>query len=198
MLSRFREKFNKFFSLLVVPLEKLRIKPNHLTILSLLLSFFLFYFLINANFFYALIFILIISLLDAFDGALARRTNQQNDFGAYLDTIVDRYVEFLILFSLFFVNLPEVFLPVYIWIALSIFGSLITTYSKAAYSEKTGNNLEGGFFERGERMLFLILMIFAGDYSYIYITYFLILFSVLTNLSALDRIRISLKLCTRE
>ena len=198
MLSRFKGKFNKIFSLLVMPLDFLRVKPNHITFLSLLLAFVFFYFVVDENFFSAFVLILIISLLDAMDGALARRAKKQTIYGAYLDTIVDRYVEFIIFFSFLFINLPEIFLPAYFWIIFAIFGSLITTYAKAACYEKINYMLEGGLFERGERMLFLIFIVFVGGYSYVYLTYLLIIFSVLTNLSALDRIRTSLKLCTRK
>ena len=198
MLSQFKAKFNKFFSLLILPFEKLKIKPNHLTILSLLLSLLFFYLIINTNFFQAFILILLISLLDVLDGALARKTKTESRFGAYLDTIVDRYVEFIILFSFLFVTLPKIVFPSQVWISLAIFGSLITTYSKAAYAEKTRKTLKGGFFERGERMLLLILIVFVSTFNLKYLVYLLILFSLLTNLSALHRIILSLKLCTKK
>jgi phosphatidylglycerophosphate synthase len=140
----------------------------------------------------------VISLLDALDGTLARVLKKASTFGAYLDTIVDRYVEFIILFAFLFLKLPKIIFPSYIWISLAIFGSLITTYSKAAYSEKAGKEFKGGFFERGERMLLLILVIFSGIFGSLYVIYLLILYSLLTNLSAIHRILLSLKLCMKN
>lgn len=198
MLSRFKSKFSRIFSTLAEPFNRIGLKPNHLTVLSLVLSVIFFYSIVNEFFIYAFILILLISLLDALDGALARKTKKESVSGSYLDTIVDRYVEFIILFPLLLITLPKVIFPSYIWITLAIFGSLITTYSKAAYSEKTGKKFEGGFFERGERMLLLILIVFAGIFSFFYLIHLLILFSVLTNTSALHRIILSLKLCTRK
>jgi phosphatidylglycerophosphate synthase len=198
MLSQFKSKFNKILLPLVSLISKAGIMPNHLTVLSLLLSLILFYTIISKKFLFSFPLILTISLLDALDGALSRYLKKESIFGAYLDTVVDRYVEFIILFSFLFINLPVVIYPSYIWITLAIFGSLITTYSKAALSEKSGKKIEAGFFERGERMLFLILIIFSGIFNLLYISYFLILFSILTNLSAIHRILLSLKLCMKD
>lgn len=195
MLSKFKKKFNKYLQFFTIIFAKLKISPNHLTFLSLLLSFILFYTLINKYFIYSLVLISIISFLDALDGALARYLRTASIYGAYLDTIIDRYVEFIILFSFLFINFPVIFLEHYKWITLAIFGSLLTTYSKAAYSEKSGKQLNFGFFERGERMLLLILIILSGIFSLTYMIYLIILFTILTNLSAIHRILLSLKLC---
>ena len=69
------------------------------------------------------------------DGAVARVTKTASKFGAYLDTIVDRYVEAIIAFGLLFAALPGFYIPAYAWIFLYLFGGMMTTYAKAAAKE---------------------------------------------------------------
>jgi len=193
MLSAKKHKFKKIFSFLIYPLKKLNITPNQITFGSFLLSFLVFYFVLKYEFLIALILLVFTSLFDALDGFLARDIKRETKWGAYLDTITDRYVEFIILFSFFFVDIPKVVFSAEVWIALCIFGSLMTTYSKSAFSEKTNKKLESGFIERPERMILLMIGVYLASINLIYLSYFLILFALLTNLSALQRIIKSLK-----
>jgi len=130
--------------------------PNHYTIASIFFALGSFYFLINQELVLTIILFLIAGFLDLVDGSVARYKGLESKMGAYLDTIVDRYVENFLLIGMFFLPLPIIFLPAKIWIALIIFGSLMTTYSKAAAKEKelTDQELKGGLFSRGERIIF--------------------------------------------
>ena len=53
---------------------------------------------------WALFFLLLSSLLDFIDGAVARYMKKTSIKGAYLDTICDRYVEGLIFLGLLLIN----------------------------------------------------------------------------------------------
>jgi phosphatidylglycerophosphate synthase len=97
--------------------------------------------------------------MDIIDGAVARYSNQVSKKGAYLDTIVDRYVEFLIILGLLLAHLPHVILPSDVWILIFLFGAMMTTYVKAAAAEKGLSSIvKGGVLERAERLL----LIFVG------------------------------------
>ncbi|GAI12228.1 unnamed protein product [marine sediment metagenome] len=65
-------------------------------------------FLIKNNLKIALIFVFIASFLDFIDGAVARKTNTASKKGAYLDTILDRYVEGIVLLGFLFLPLPKI------------------------------------------------------------------------------------------
>jgi archaetidylinositol phosphate synthase len=198
MLSGKKAKFKTFFDYLVIPLEKTGVTPNQLTFISLLLVFAFFYLMVAGNYIAALAFLAASILLDALDGHLARLTKTSSIYGAYLDTIVDRYVEFIIYLSFLFINLPTIIFSPVIWIVLCIFGSLMTTYSKAAYVEKTKKDFSGGFLERAERMLLIIIGVALLSSNPIYLVYILIILAALTNISAIHRISKALKLCTRN
>jgi len=136
------------------------------------------------------------------DGAVARVTGKASRFGAYLDTIVDRYVEAIIVFGLLFIGLPEFFIPIYAWIFLYLFGSMMTTYAKAAAKEKEiipeGKELKGGILERAERLIILFIGIIAAAFNPMYLTYVIVLLAILTNISALQRIWIAKKFAYKK
>jgi phosphatidylglycerophosphate synthase len=177
-------KIGKFFSYL--PL-----KPNHYTITSLLFAFVAFYFLLKINILLAVLFFVFSSFLDFVDGAVARYKNQTTKFGAYLDTIIDRFAEGIFLLGFLFLPLPEIFLKSYIWIFLILFGSLMTTYAKAAAKEKdlVVEEMKGGLLARGERITLIIISLILGYFINFYLTVcFLIGIAFLTNFTALQRI----------
>jgi len=163
--------------------------PNQWTFLGLFPAFISFYLLINQKFVLAACFLLLSSFFDLIDGAVARATGRVTKLGAYLDTIVDRYVEGLIVFGLIFVSLPDFFLPATAWIFLYLFGSLITTYSKCAAKEKelVTDELRGGILERAERVAGLLLGLFLAKIDKTYLTYIIVILAILSNISALQR-----------
>ena len=128
--------------------------------------------------------------LDFIDGAIARLTEKVTKKGAYLDTISDRYVEAITFLGFMFLPLPRIPFPSEIWILIAIFGSLMTTYSKAAAKEKelTYKELKKGFLERGERVFLMALIILTAYFSYYVATYILIILALLSNFTALQRI----------
>jgi len=198
MLSGKKAKFQKFFDYFVMPLKKTGVSANQLTIISLFLAFLFFYAMVSGSYILALIFLIVSIFLDALDGHLARLTRTASVYGAYLDTIIDRYVEFIIYLSLFFIVLPKIIFESSVWISLCIFGSLMTTYVKAAFTEKTKKDFSGGLLERAERMLIIILGVFLLNFSATYLVYILIFLAILTNLSAILRISKALQLCARN
>ena len=196
-LYKNREKFSQLSVKIGILFSKIPISPNKWTIISLIPALVAAYFLARDQFLVAAALFLIAGFLDMVDGAVARVTGRVSKFGAYLDTVVDRYVEVLIILALLFVALPEqgFFLPIRVWIFLYLFGSLMTTYVKAAAKEKEiipeGSELKGGILERAERLILLFAAIVAAAFYPIALSYVIVLLAVLTNFSALQRIWIA-------
>lgn len=169
MLYKNRQKFEGFSAKIGKVFSKIPLSPNQWTLISLLPVIAAVYFLSQQNFLIAGGLFIIASFLDMVDGAVARVTGKANRFGAYLDTIVDRYVEAIILFGLLFVGLPGFYIPAYAWIFLYLFGSMMTTYTKAAAKEKEiipeGKELKGGILERAERLIILFIGIIAAAFN---------------------------------
>ena len=150
--------------------------------------------MITINLFLALIFFLLAGILVLVDGAVARTTKKATKKGAFIDTICDRYVEGIILLGFLFLPLPYIIFSSKVWIFLAFFGSLMTTYSKAAAKEKelVVKELRRGFFGRGERMILLSLAMVFGVFNFSLVIYPLIILAIFSNLTAFQRIYLSL------
>ena len=183
----FEECVGRTFS--VLPLS-----PNQWTFLALVFAFSAAYFVLQQQFILGGIFIIISGFIDFVDGAVARRLKKVTVVGAYLDTIIDRYVEFIFIFPLIFIPLPSFYLPANFWVMLYLFGGMMTTYTKAAAKEKNlrKEELKGGVLERSERIVLLTIGIFLAAINIIYLMYVIVLLSILTNVSAFQRISLAL------
>jgi archaetidylinositol phosphate synthase len=147
------------------------------------------YFLVNSQFLYAAVFFILSGFLDMVDGAVARVMGKVTKLGAYLDTMMDRYVEALIILGLLFVPLPAFYIPASAWLFLYFMGSMMTTYAKSAAKEKeiVEKELKGGLLERAERLVILFVGILLAIIDVTYLMYVIVLLAILTNLSALQR-----------
>ncbi len=190
MLFKRREKFNSLSVKVGIIFSKLPLTPNQWTLLAFAPAIISAYFLIKEDFLLSALFFLLSGFIDLVDGSVARVTGRVTKLGAYLDTIADRYVEGIIIFALLFVSLPSVYFPIYVWLYVYLFGSMLTTYAKAAAKEKdlVDEEIKGGIMERAERLLILVLGIILAAYDKSFLSYIIVLLAVLANISALQRI----------
>jgi phosphatidylglycerophosphate synthase len=194
MLAENKEKFKKLENKVGEMFSRF-LTPNQYSVISLLFALFCFFCLVKKNLISALVFFFIASFLDFIDGAVARTTQKATKKGAYVDTICDRYVEGIILAGFLFLPFPEVIFPAKIWIFFTLFGSLLTTYAKAAAKEKEilEKELKKGLAGRGERMILEFLAIFLGIFNLSWMLFLIILLAILSNITALQRIFLVLK-----
>lgn len=94
-------KFQEKWGFILSPLEKLKVKPNYLTILGLLVGWTAGYFFLKGWDYAFLIFFLISGMIDGIDGLLARKTNQVTRLGTFLDSFSDYSTRALIMVCLF-------------------------------------------------------------------------------------------------
>jgi len=195
MLEEKREKFKRISNWTGSIFSKLGLTPNQYTLISLVFVLVSFYFLIKERLILALIFFLLAAFLDFIDGAVAKFLEKKTKKGAYLDTISDRYVEGIILLGFLFLPLADFLLPAKIWIFLAFFGSLMTTYSKAAAKEKelTQAELKKGLLGRAERIILISLAIFLGIFNLSWMLYPIIFLAVFSNITTLQRIYLAFK-----
>ncbi|OIO43669.1 MAG: hypothetical protein COY72_01650 [Candidatus Nealsonbacteria bacterium CG_4_10_14_0_8_um_filter_35_10] len=195
MLEQKKEKFEKISERIGFLFSKLKLHPNFFTLISLFFGFFCFLSLFKNNLILAILFFLLASFLDFIDGAVARALGKETKLGAYLDTICDRYIEGMVFLGFLFLPFPKIFLPAKFWIFLSLFGSLMTTYSKAAAKEKEilKEELKKGLLERPERMILIFLAMVFAIFNFSWTVYTLIIFAILANFTAFQRIYFVLK-----
>ncbi len=132
-----------------------KLTPNHITYGGLLISM-----LAGLSFIYLPLvgglLTLLTGLLDTLDGSLARATGQSKKFGAFLDSVLDRYTELIIYLGIwcyFYRNDAKT--PLFsLLILLILFGSLMVSYTRAR-AEGLGERCLVGVFQRGERIILL-------------------------------------------
>jgi phosphatidylglycerophosphate synthase len=181
----------------------LKISPNTWTVISIIPAILGFVALaVYQDLLWALILFILAGFIDAIDGAVARVTSRVSALGAFLDGVIDRYVEILMYLSIliYLGNTVEVFiLSSSLWVALLIFGALMPTFVRAyadhkkIVTEPADLKRMGGFLERAERLILVYLGLFAGLYGAINLAYFIAFAAVLANLTAFQRIWFALK-----
>ncbi len=190
VLYKRRDRFAQFSVKVGILFSKVPLSANQWTILSLIPIFFAVWLLVQGQYLWAAGLFLLSAFMDLIDGSVARVTGTVSKKGAYLDTVVDRYVEGLVIFGLLFAGLPGFYLPAAFWLFLYFFGAMMTTYVKAAAKEKelTEKELKGGFLERAERLIILFIGILVASLDLFYLTYTIVVLAVLSNATALQRI----------
>jgi len=148
--------YYNFLERRIVPkLINWKLTPNHITYGGLLTSL-----LAGLAFVYSPllggILTLLPGLFDTLDGSLARATGQSKKFGAFLDSVLDRYTEMIIYLGIWcYFYRHEARTPFFsLLILLILFGSLMVSYTRAR-AEGLGERCLVGFFQRGERIILL-------------------------------------------
>lgn len=124
--SSFSEFCNRVSIRLGMVFSKIPISANAWTILSLLPAVVGFAFLVQRQMENALVLFAISAILDAVDGGVARVTGTVSNLGAYLDGMMDRAVEGLLLIGIMLHGIPDLVIwgyttPAFLWIALLLF-----------------------------------------------------------------------------
>jgi len=201
--SRLGHRYLKWIEERPVPfIERLALKPNHITFFALAVSL-----LTVPAYAYALwsggCGVLLSGLLDTIDGGLARKVGRSTRSGAFLDSVLDRYGDFLAVLGIwvyffFHPTLDRDLLTVLLFFFLS--GSFLVSYAKAR-GEGLGLSASLGYFGRAERVIALgvgsiisgLLEVFFPDAfwarGHLFLTILLILLALGTHWTAWQRIR---------
>ena len=137
--------FGKFFT-------RIGLTPNAMTLIALLGNIIASILIATNNVQWGGILVLVMGPLDAVDGAMARLQNNVTSFGAFFDSISDRYSELLILGGLlfYFMRLENWFACLLVYIAAV--GSVLVSYIRAR-GEALGFSAKAGILTRVERYL---------------------------------------------
>ncbi len=149
-------EYYRFLERYFVPsLVRLKLRPNHISFIGLLVSV-----LAGVMFafqpFWGGLFTLLTGLVDTLDGCLARALGQAKKYGAFLDSVLDRYTELIIYLGIWFYFYRKGGVSPFLslLIVLILFGSLMVSYTRAR-AEGLGERCLVGFLQRGERVILL-------------------------------------------
>ncbi|HEV1992231.1 MAG TPA: CDP-alcohol phosphatidyltransferase family protein [Candidatus Dormibacteraeota bacterium] len=186
--TRFEAWVRRRAEALMSALGRVPLTPNQVTVVGLVLTFAAATLVAFGELRWAGVVLIVAGTCDILDGALARSTHTSYPYGAFLDSTLDRYSEGAIYIGLaaYFVSAGG---PYQRWLVLATFaalaGSFLVSYVRAR-AQSLGFTCESGLFARPERVVATVIGLLIGGWV-LYVVVFLL--AVLTNLTALQRIR---------
>src|SRR5215813_10160780 len=182
MLSHYRASLHTIADPVARLLLRARLRPNHLTILGLGVSVAAAHAFFQGRFRTGAMLLAVAGLFDFFDGSLARLAGRESAFGAFLDSVVDRYSDLLVLLGVvLFYERSDDTVGVF-FTMITLVGTVMVSYTKAR-AQSIGVPCEIGLMERPERLIVLI-----GGGLFNLLTPALVALAVLTNVTAVQRI----------
>src|ERR1700730_12973641 len=169
-------------------LGRLGFSPNGLTIAGSVLTASVGLLVAQGWFLAAGICLWLFSATDTLDGALARATNRVSVFGAFLDSVCDRYAEAAVFFGLVWWyqtsgNALGVALAY-----LALVGSLMVSYARARAEGVGLQAADVGWFQRPERIILLGVGLLVAPLAPSALIIVLGLLAVLTTITVLQRV----------
>jgi len=142
-------------------LNTLGIMPNTITILGLIGHVIGGFFLMRGNLLTGGLIVLFLAPVDALDGTMARLRGEPSDFGAFVDSVVDRYSELVLFLGLiiFYAQQAEWLNCVVVYLAAA--GSVLVSYVRSR-AESLGYDAKVGILTRLERYVVLVPSLVLG------------------------------------
>ncbi len=142
----------------------LRIHPNVLTLVGVLINVVAGYYLAADHFVIAGVVMIAANIFDFIDGKVAHRLNLQSEFGAFWDSTLDRFSD-LALFTGLIVVYSRLGRTDYVLITtLALIFSLMTSYARAR-AECLIAKCKVGFMERPERIVLFMIGAFTDSFA---------------------------------
>lgn len=186
--TRFEAWVRRHAQRLMSAVSRLPVTPNQITVVGTAITFLAALLVAMGQLRWGGVVLAIGGTFDILDGALARSTRRSYPYGAFLDSTLDRYSE-----GAMYIGLAAYFATVggnlgrwlIIATAAALAGSFLVSYVRAR-AQSLGFTCETGLFARPERVVVTVVgLIFGGVVLYGVV----FLLSILTNLTALQRIR---------
>jgi CDP-diacylglycerol--glycerol-3-phosphate 3-phosphatidyltransferase len=170
-------------------LGRLGFTPNALTILGSLLTACVGLLVAQGWFLTAGVCLWLFSLTDTLDGALARATSRVSVFGAFLDSVCDRYAEAAVFFGLVWWYQTTGNSLGVVLAYLALVGSLMVSYARARAEGVGLQAADVGWFQRPERIILLGVGLLLAPFVPAALLIVLALLALLTTVTVLQRVR---------
>jgi CDP-diacylglycerol--glycerol-3-phosphate 3-phosphatidyltransferase len=157
MISDLIGRGGKFLlGLIVGGLARFRVNPNILTFAGVVISFWAAWNFGYGEFWRGALIIVLAGLFDMLDGEVARHTQSVTRFGAFYDSVIDRYSDIILLQGLMVYYAREQRLGYVVLVGVVFMGAVMTSYARAR-AECLIPTCKIGFMERPERIVLLII-----------------------------------------
>jgi CDP-diacylglycerol--glycerol-3-phosphate 3-phosphatidyltransferase len=158
------------------------IKPNHLTLIGLFVTLVAAVFLALGLWIAAGVAIIVAGLFDLLDGAVARSQGRVTAFGAFLDSVIDRYSDFALFIGIFFHYATTGHPYLMLLACLAAMGSFLVPFTRAR-AETVIPSCKVGIMERPER----IILLTCGALFNVMV-YIIWILTILTHITVIQRI----------
>ncbi len=192
MLTKLKERIQQLMVGEARLAHTIGLTPNQVSLLGALAALFSAYLYWNSSSNDALLvaaalLLLASGFLDALDGVLARVCGQVTQFGGFLDSLLDRYADSLVLIGII-ISWLAADSPLWLLAGLAaLMGSLLVSYSRAKGEGAAVKMETVGLAERAERIIILVLASFLSLLWRDALRWSVVLLAVLTNLTVLQR-----------
>lgn len=168
-------------------LAKTRVTPNQMTWASFGIAFLSFIGFVSGQHIAAGLLVQLSSIVDGVDGSLARRKGMTSEFGGFLDSVLDRYADILIVLGLTLWSLShEAYTGIWLAGLLAITGTICISYTRARIGPNHRHLFDKGFNSLASRDIRLFLIMLGAVIGLAYFT--LIVIAVLTNVVVFYRL----------
>lgn len=161
---------------------KIGIKPNMVTGIALFLNVVTAYLLATGKITLGGLILLVGAPLDALDGAIARKRGEPSMYGAFIDSVSDRYAELIVLGGLLIYYIDKGNMLACLLAFIAAAGSVMVSYTKAR-AEAVGFSAKVGILTRVERSIVMILFLIINQPMIA-----LWVIAILANITAIQRI----------
>ncbi len=188
MLTKLKKKVQLWIMTEAKMAHSIGLTPNHISALGIFFAVIsgIIYWkwrLLQFSLITAPILLLISGFCDALDGVIARIYGETTTFGKFLDSMLDRYADAIILCGIILGGLCDPF-----WGFIALIGSLMVSYARAK-AEALGVEMEAvGLAERAERLIILAAASFLSVVYLEALNLAVIVLGILTSLTVLQRV----------
>jgi CDP-diacylglycerol--glycerol-3-phosphate 3-phosphatidyltransferase len=141
---------------IVTGVAALGINPNLLTFIGFIVTLFAAVSLARGKFFEAGLIIIFAGIFDMLDGRVARTTNSVTKFGAFFDSVLDRYSDIAMFLGLMVHYAKAQRITYMVLSGIVMMGAVMTSYTRAR-AESLIPLCKVGFMERPERLVLMII-----------------------------------------
>jgi CDP-diacylglycerol--glycerol-3-phosphate 3-phosphatidyltransferase len=159
LTDQLRQRTRFIIDPVVETLARFKLSPDLLTVIGALTHVLFAYLIAIGEFRWAALAILLLSPLDALDGALARKLGRkQGGFGAFLDSSLDRLAEIVLYggFIYYYYSTGNALMLAVAYLAAT--GSLMVSYARSR-AESLGFEAKMGILSRVERYVVLVVFL---------------------------------------
>jgi len=112
-------------------LNGIGLTPNTITLVGLGGNIIAAFFLASGNMLWGGVLVLVMWPIDALDGTMARLRGEPSDFGAFVDSVTDRYSELVIFAGLLYYFLMQAYVLGAMLVFAAAAGSVLVSYTRA-------------------------------------------------------------------